>query len=114
MRKRNYGLFCASGKMALLAASLLILFAATGCSTTSENVKHLTPEIRTDDTLSAELKKEFASDAVLRRTKVTIAVNNGEVDLTGNVVSESEKRRADEIAKSFKGVRWVKNEIQVN
>jgi osmotically-inducible protein OsmY len=97
----------------MFGLAIFIIACAMGCSTTQQTVKHLTPDERPDTTLTAELKKEFASDAVLKRTKVSIVVNNGEVDLTGTVVSEAEKRRADEVAKSFKGVRWVKNEIIV-
>jgi osmotically-inducible protein OsmY len=46
-------------------------------------------------------------------SEVEVAVQNGEVTLTGNVDHRDEKRRAEDIAESVSGATHVENRIKV-
>jgi osmotically-inducible protein OsmY len=66
-----------------------------------------------DATLAAEVRSKLAAEPGVPASAVTVAAKDGGVTLTGMVGSESEKARAEQVAKSVKGVKSVANSLIV-
>jgi len=89
----------------------LALGTATGCavfegqSTAGEYVD--------DKSISTQVKAMFAKDPTVSAMKIEVESLRGEVQLSGFAKSDTEKERAEEIARSVRGVRDVQNDIIV-
>ncbi len=68
---------------------------------------------RADDRIYADVCEALTEDADVDATHIDVAVNGGEVKLTGYVRSRSEKRRTDDVAAHVAGVRDVHNQLRV-
>jgi len=67
-----------------------------------------------DSTITTEVKAKMAKDTRLGTlTGIEVNTTNGVVTLAGKVKDKSEKKQATKVAKSIKGVKSVKNELQV-
>jgi len=66
-----------------------------------------------DQTTHGTIKAKLAAEKVRHLTWVGVDVENGIVSLTGNVESEIQKQRAENIARSTPGVRGVVNALLV-
>lgn len=64
-----------------------------------------------DKSLTARVKTELARDPVARATDINVTTWNREVQLSGFVGSEDEKRRAGQITASIPGVVTVHNNL---
>ena len=62
-----------------------------------------------DATITAKIKSKLLADTQAPGLKINVTTNAGVVMLEGNVKSEAEKQRAEEIATSTEGVLQVKN-----
>lgn len=102
MLKRHGGILLA---VAVLAAGIL----ATGCKTTT------TAETQRDDTaIKMSVKAKLAADVRLSTlTNIEVNSTNGIVTLAGKVHNSDEKKFAEQVTKSVKGVVKVNNELQV-
>ncbi|HTO87465.1 MAG TPA: BON domain-containing protein [Thermoanaerobaculia bacterium] len=102
MLKRYGGILLAG---VVLAAGLL----ATGCKTTT------TAGTQVDDAaIKTSVKAKLASDVRLSTlTNIEVNSTNGVVTLAGQVHNPDEKKLAETIAKSVKGVVKVNNDLQV-
>ncbi len=101
MRKRTCG---------ILAAFILGLGAlAADCKTTT------TAGTQVDDaTIKASVKGKLASDVRLSTlTNIEVNSTNGVVTLAGQVHNPDEKKLAEQVAKTVKGVVKVNNDLQV-
>jgi hyperosmotically inducible protein len=80
-----------------------------GCNTTQS------PERQIDDTaITASVKSQLATDIELATiTGIEVNTTNGVVTLSGQVSTDAEKRRAEEIAQNVDGVVRVTNSIAV-
>ncbi|MDX6712500.1 MAG: hyperosmotically inducible periplasmic protein [Blastocatellia bacterium] len=67
-----------------------------------------------DATVLTALNKKFEEDAVLSGLALNADVLNGKVLLTGTVTSNEQKTRAEQIARTVKGVKYVDNQIIVS
>ncbi|SRR6266446_1350352 len=67
-----------------------------------------------DASVQAALNKKFEQDAVLSGLALTADVLNGRVLLTGTVTSNEQKSRAEQVARTVKGVKKVDNQITVS
>lgn len=66
-----------------------------------------------DDNISDRVKVKLAEDTVVKGGALTVDVKNGVVTLTGKVTNESQKNKAEKLAKKIQGVKSVNNQILV-
>jgi hypothetical protein len=66
-----------------------------------------------DATIASGVKSAMFSDPVLKNADVSVAVQNGEVTLTGTVKKESTRDRAGQVAQSVLGVTKVYDNLEV-
>jgi osmotically-inducible protein OsmY len=67
-----------------------------------------------DDTaITTKVKSAFASDPDVSALRVSVKTVDGRVNLTGEVKSQAEKRKAEQVARNVSGVRSVNNELIV-
>jgi hyperosmotically inducible protein len=70
-------------------------------------------EVADDMGLSAKVDAALAGDERTSALSIDVAAREGEVQLSGFVESDSEKRAATDIARKVEGVRIVRNVIDV-
>lgn len=68
---------------------------------------------RADDRIYADVCEALTDDPHVDATHVDVAVNGGEVTLSGYVRTRSEKHRAEDVAVDISGVREVQNLLRV-
>jgi osmotically-inducible protein OsmY len=66
-----------------------------------------------DATLTTKVKAKFAEDKSVDATAINVETLNGEVMLSGFAKSSDEKMVAEKLARSTRGVKSVKNSIDV-
>lgn len=64
--------------------------------------------------LFTQTRAALASDAELKGANVIIDVKEGVLTLSGAAVSEAQKARAEQVARSVEGVKLVRNQIKVS
>jgi len=91
-----------------LAYSMLILAVSGfwGCAKTAT-------ETPTDASLTEALKASFYSDPLLKGESVEIAVNDGEVTLSGEISNDPAHLQAYKLANELPGVKKVNDQLQV-
>jgi len=67
----------------------------------------------TDRQLSTRVKQALSKDTQLRSTDVDVEANHGRVTLSGRVEQDSQRRKAEQLARKVKGVKKVENRIEV-
>ena len=70
-------------------------------------------EMIDDSTITAKVKSKIAADSTLNPFNIQVTTENGVVQLTGRVATSTAKDRASDIAEGVKGVRSVKNKLEV-
>jgi hyperosmotically inducible protein len=93
-----------------LAVLGIMVLALTGCQsmtgeTAGENID--------DTSITTAVKAKLAAEKPATLTQVGVETNLRTVHLTGVVTSDALRQRAGDLASSVKGVREVKNDIQV-
>lgn len=83
----------------------------TGCS--GDRYNRSTGEYIDDQTLSHRVSSAVHGDSEYKLGDVDVKAFRGNVQLSGFVVTEDQKRRAGEIAKNVPGVASVENNISV-
>lgn len=68
---------------------------------------------RSDPRIQEDVNDRLTDDPHLDATEIQVEVTDGEVTLTGNVGSRADRRRAEDIADSVSGVRYVMNNLRV-
>jgi CBS domain-containing protein len=68
---------------------------------------------RSDDRIRDDVNQGLTDDAMIDASEIEVDVRNAEVTLTGTVRVRSEKRRAEDIADSVRGVKHVQNNLRV-
>lgn len=68
---------------------------------------------RSDQRIQEDVNDRLTDDRHLDATEIQVEVTDGEVTLTGNVGSRGDRRRAEDIADSISGVRYVMNNLRV-
>ncbi len=97
--------------IALATLALATLLQVQGCSITSG--QSTVGQYVDDATITARVKKRFAEDPQVAATRISVETLNGTVQLSGFAVSETERVRAAEIARSVPDVRDVRNDVIV-
>ena len=67
-----------------------------------------------DSVITTTVKARFVKDKQVRARNIEVKTVNGVVELSGTAGSTQEKSRAASIARKVKGVKSVKNDIQVS
>lgn len=94
----------------VLALMTMFLTLAAGCRTmTGQSLGTIVD----DQTTRGSIKTKLTTARIQNLTWVGVDVENGIVTLTGNVESEVQKQRAENIARSTPGVRGVINALLV-
>jgi hyperosmotically inducible protein len=97
-----------SNPISVLLLVLLVLVA--GCrSMTGESASQNID----DTTITTEVKAKLAAEKAANLTRISVATANGTVSLTGIVPTPADRARAEEITRQVKGVRAVKNVLQI-
>lgn len=66
-----------------------------------------------DSSITTSIKAELVKDPLIKSIKIDVDTVDGNVLLSGVVDSELQSSRAVEIAEQFKGVKSVKNNMQI-
>lgn len=102
-----------TSKFRTLAATSVTVGALllSGCGMFSGNT---TPsEYVADSAITSKIKADYAADTRVPATAVSVETMNGTVLLSGFVKTAAEKANAEEIARSTKGVKSVRNALVV-
>ncbi len=103
MKKRNIVIHC------LVLLMLIATFAA--CASTSKQSG--TGEYVDDSVITTKVKSLLASDDFLKSFEISVETYKGIVQLSGFVDSQKAIDKAGEIASGVKGVKSVKNNLNV-
>ena len=68
---------------------------------------------RPDDRIREEICDRMTEDPMLDASEIEVEVIDGEVTLSGSVMSRDQKRRAEDVAEHISGVRDVTNHLRV-
>ncbi len=68
---------------------------------------------RTDERVKEDINERLTDDAYIDASEIDVAVERGEVTLSGTVSDRSAKRRAEDITELVSGVTNVENRIRV-
>jgi hyperosmotically inducible periplasmic protein len=66
-----------------------------------------------DSAITAKVKSKLATDSDTSAIRISVETKEGVVTLTGNVPTDTEKSKAETLAKNTDGVKRVQNEIKV-
>jgi osmotically-inducible protein OsmY len=77
------------------------------------NLIEVSPEPRDDLALANDIKKALRDQSATESYEVSVAVNKGNVILSGTVESRAEKRLSEQVAAGVKGVKSIQNEITI-
>jgi len=95
-----------------LCLVLLMLIATfTACASTPK--QESTGEYMDDSVITAKVKSLLAVDDFLKSFQISVETYKGTVQLSGFVSSQKAVYKAEEIARSVKGVKSVKNDLIV-
>jgi hyperosmotically inducible periplasmic protein len=86
-----------------------------GCATDrtpTERNQTVTEKVE-DGWITTKIKSEFALDKTVSAMAIHVNTDNGVVHLSGVAKNQDEANQAIRIARSVKGVRSVRNEMQV-
>jgi hyperosmotically inducible protein len=84
-----------------------------GCANTPTERNQTVSERVDDGWITTKIKSGFAADNLVRLEAIHVNTDNGVVHLSGAAKSQEEANRAIQIARNVKGVRSVRNEMQV-
>ena len=96
-----------------LSFLLLLAVIATLAACASTPTRESTGEYVDDSVITTKIKSLLAADDLLKSFQISVETYQGTVQLSGFVNSRKAVDKADEIAKSVKGVKSVKNNLIV-
>ncbi len=97
-----------TGAWALVFAILIGLGGCAGSQT-----RESTGEYFDDSAITAKVKTAFVADKEVSALHISVETFKGVVQLSGFANSRSEATKAEKIARDVKGVKYVRNDIQV-
>lgn len=95
----------------LIALSVLCSYGMTACAA-SPTQESLGEQID-DSVITTKVKARFVEDKTVDASNISVETYKGIVQLSGFAVSDAESRKAEELARTVKGVRSVKNDIRL-
>lgn len=96
-----------------LSFLLLLAVIATLAACASTPTRESTGEYVDDSVITTKIKSMLAADDLLKSFQISVETYQGTVQLSGFVNSRKAVDKADEIVKSVKGVKSVKNNLIV-
>ena len=103
-----------SASCLIVAGALVGAFA--GCASdhhsSSGNNQTMTEKVE-DGWITTKIKSEFAVNNRVSATNIHVNTDNGVVHLSGMAKSQDEANQAVSIARGIKGVKSVRNEMQI-
>jgi osmotically-inducible protein OsmY len=90
---------------------LIVIITLAACAATS--VRESTGEYIDDSVITTKIKSLLAADDFLKSFQISVETYQGVVQLSGFVDSQKAVDKADEVVKSTKGVKSVKNNLIV-
>jgi osmotically-inducible protein OsmY len=95
----------------LLRFLLLLVVIATFAACASTSTRESTGEYVDDSVITTKVKSMLAADDFLKSFEISVETYQGTVQLSGFVNSQKAVNKANEIAKSVKGVKSIKNDL---
>jgi osmotically-inducible protein OsmY len=90
---------------------IMLIAALVACASTSK--KESTGEYVDDSVITTKVKSLLAADDFLKSFQISVETFKGTVQLSGFVNTIKAVDKADEIARSVKGVKYLKNDLVV-
>jgi osmotically-inducible protein OsmY len=90
---------------------LMVIAAFVACDSTSK--QESAGEYIDDSVITTKVKSLLAADDFLKSFQISVETYKGTVQLSGSVNSQKVVDKAVEIARSVKGVKFVKNDLIV-
>jgi osmotically-inducible protein OsmY len=87
-----------------------LLFVIAGCTAMTGQTAG---QYVDDSTITASVKTQLVSDKAANLTRIDVDTTNQVVTLNGIVETADQKARAEQLASRVKGVKGVKNNLQV-
>jgi osmotically-inducible protein OsmY len=103
MKKRNM----------LIGCFLVLMLMATFVACASTSKQESTGEYVDDSVITTKVKSMLAADDFLKSFEISVETYKGIVQLSGFVDSQKAVDKAGEIARGVKGVKSVKNNLNV-
>jgi osmotically-inducible protein OsmY len=97
----------------LIGALILIMLIAAMVACASTSKKESKGEYVDDSVITSKVKSQLAADDFLKSFQISIETFKGTVQLSGFVNTIKAVDKANEIARSVKGVKYVKNDLIV-
>jgi len=94
----------------LMACVLLALICASGCRWSANSQQLDTPR---DSVISSNVEAQLAGEPSGGFSEILVATEDGTVTLMGTVHKAERKARAAELARQVKGVKRVKNDLEI-
>ena len=105
MKKENFSIRC------LILMILMLLISFLACDSPSK--QQSAGEYVDDSVITTKVKSLLGADDLLKSFEISVETNKGNVQLSGSVDSQKTVDKAGEIAKGVKGVKSVKNNLNV-
>ncbi|MFZ5508205.1 MAG: BON domain-containing protein [Pseudomonadota bacterium] len=97
--------------LATAFSALAALTVLPGCAVTRDQSS--VGEYIDDATITTRVKAQFVESKLVDAAAISVETLNGEVMLSGFAKSAAEKAEAERIARSVKGVKSVRNALQI-
>lgn len=86
---------------------------AAGVVDVNNRIKILPDEVHHDETIARQIRNALERNSITSRSPINVDVENGEVTLSGEVVSALERNTARDVAYFTAGVKEVKNQLKL-
>ena len=96
---------------ATMTAGALAMGTLQGCAVSRD--QSTTGEYVDDATITAKVKAKFVESSAVEASAISVETLKGTVQLSGFAKSANEKATAEQLAKTVKGVKTVKNDLLV-
>lgn len=94
-----------------ILAAFSSLLSTSGCASTND--QESLGEVVDDSLITAKVKSAFVEDKVVDAADISVETFKGTVQLSGFAKSQAQIDRAVEVARKMKGVRGVRNSVQL-
>src|SRR5262249_19221749 len=112
-RRRQMSRYHLNGMHGRITSCAVVAFLVLGLAACQSVTGETAGENIDDTTITTAVKAKLAGEKATTLTKIGVETNLRVVHLTGVVTSDELRQRAVELARSVKGVRAVKNDIEV-
>ena len=94
-----------------ISVSVIAILISTGCAVTRD--QETMGAYVDDSVITSSIKTRFFEDKTVDGSAITVETLNGTVLLSGFVKSTNQKQNAESISIKVKGVKVVKNQLEI-